>query len=152
MPEVRSRLPRRLSLTAPPPVLYYKRKHRFFSWRSILTPLSIIVAGFIFLSCGLLVTFGERSRNNAIRQIVLWVREAIAPLSYKVLIMLMQGVAMVLQVAAQLGTPQEQYNAGSEDADLVPRMSTLTVIIFGTSTFRGISESARSQLLYQAKD
>lgn len=57
---------------------YRKQTGRFWSWRFLLKPLSLLLAGAIFLGCFFMIREDPDSKTVALTQLVLWVRDALS--------------------------------------------------------------------------
>ncbi|KAG8940005.1 hypothetical protein FRC04_005690 [Tulasnella sp. 424] len=82
-------------------------------WRFWLVPIATGVAGLIFLICGITMEAIPRTKPAVIAQLPLW------------------GLAIALQVAATIATPEEGEKVLKNQSPLSNRLSNLTVIILG---------------------
>ncbi|KIO30442.1 hypothetical protein M407DRAFT_5644 [Tulasnella calospora MUT 4182] len=92
---------------------YRKRSQQFWSWRFLLTPLSTLFAGGVFLGCFLMIKEDPDSESVAITQLVLW------------------GVAVFSQAIAGAFTPEDGNRVLKSEGAMAPRLASLTVIILG---------------------
>ncbi|KAG8959653.1 hypothetical protein FRC05_007597 [Tulasnella sp. 425] len=71
-------------------MIYRKRSNQFSSWRFLLTPLSLVFSGGIFLGCFIMIKDDPDSKPVALIQLILW------------------GVAVISQAIAGAFTPEDK--------------------------------------------
>lgn len=94
-------------------MIYRKRSKQFWSWRFLLTPLSLLFSGGIFLGCFIMIKEDPDSKTVALTQLILW------------------GIAVISQAIAGAFTPEDERQVLKSEGAMEPRLASLTVIILG---------------------
>ncbi|KAG9043732.1 hypothetical protein FS837_009199 [Tulasnella sp. UAMH 9824] len=94
-------------------IWYRKRTGQFWSWCFLLKPLSLLLAGGIFLGCFFMIKEDPDSKTVALTQLTLW------------------GIAVLSQAIAEAFTPDDGEGVLKSKGAMEPRLASLTVIILG---------------------